>query len=354
MNNYFLFFISIFFLVTSISCGLVPHQMSYYYPSEITDYNPVCFSERSDKKFFYSILDELKYSDALDFSAKTLFKGQLDRVFVSPDNQKALIVSNERLWIVTREGAVSKIVRVSGIHKKPKPIGTSFFRDDDYQWSKDSKSFFLIKDTYYSSIGSQLYSEYGILYRYTLQNGVLEKILEPFKAYHYFFDDLGNIYFSTPNNGDLLLKKFDGNKFTILAKASRNNRKEIKLESPFFFSFNNLRTYEKNVSNKGFRTRLDIDSDEMQVIVNDKVMLQFSKGNGLKGTYYGFNSFRSMFLPGDKYFLLNVATANHGGQILIEVSSGKYKALPKDTRIYPIMNTLNFHDYKITGAGIRD
>ncbi|MCX7173759.1 MAG: hypothetical protein NT159_07515 [Proteobacteria bacterium] len=48
------------------------------------------------------------------------------------------------------------------------------------------------------------------------------------------------------------------------------------------------------------------------------------------------------------YFLLNLTTGNIDGQLLFDLESGKYKPLPKDSRIYVNINTHNFPTWTIT------
>ena len=59
-----------------------------------------------------------------------------------------------------------------------------------------------------------------------------------------------------------------------------------------------------------------------------------------------------MFLPGDRYLLFNVNAGNYDGQLLIDSNSGEYKTLPKDTRVYPVMNTDTYENFEVMGGGI--
>jgi hypothetical protein len=62
---------------------------------------------------------------------------------------------------------------------------------------------------------------------------------------------------------------------------------------------------------------------------------------------------RSVFLPGHKFFLLNVPfCGNYKGQLLIEPESARYQKLPPNTVVFSTLNTLTFKGYRITAGGI--
>jgi hypothetical protein len=133
-----------------------------YTPSDIVEFRPTAFEAKADGNFFFSVGDELKYSNAIDPEAVTLVRGHIDNFLVSPDRRKIAVVSNGTLSIVSSDGApVRRVAPVDSIYSKQKTIGRSFFRDDGFQWSKDAKYLYVIKDEYYDSRGSQLYSAKG-------------------------------------------------------------------------------------------------------------------------------------------------------------------------------------------------
>ena len=182
-----------------------------YVPSNIVDFHPTQFRAKGDTRFFFSVGDELKYADEINPQAATLLRGHIDNFLVSPNRTKIAAVASGALLIVSADGsAVRQVATVDSIYKKAKPMGRSFFRDEGFQWSEDSKQLYLIKDEYYESKGSQLYSSKGELWRYDVQHGNLQLVLKPFPAYNYFFGSKSGIYFSVPTEtGDLRLRYFD-------------------------------------------------------------------------------------------------------------------------------------------------
>ena len=114
--------------------------------------------------FFYSIGDELKFSDHIDPQASTLLRGTVNNFLVSPDNQKIAVVTGGNLIIVDRSGPSQRTITpvnsamsaiLSG-EDNSKLIGQHYFRDTGFQWSRNAKSLYMMGDTYLS--GGQAFS----------------------------------------------------------------------------------------------------------------------------------------------------------------------------------------------------
>jgi hypothetical protein len=89
-------------------------------------------------------------------------------------------------------------------------------------------------------------------------------------------------------------------------------------------------------------------------VIRGQSYLTLTQGEGsLGGRYYCFESLRSAFLPGDKYFLFNVpGCRNYNGQLLIDTFTGQYQRLPADSVVYLTLNTDTYPSYRIGGDGI--
>jgi hypothetical protein len=123
-------------------------------PSKIADFHPSIFQARAGASFFYSIGGELKYSDTIDPESSTLVRGEIRNFLVSPDNKRLAAVSKGVLMVVGPDHpGIRRVAAVDSIYREPKPLGQDFFRDDNFQWSRDSKTLYLIKDQYYESKG---------------------------------------------------------------------------------------------------------------------------------------------------------------------------------------------------------
>lgn len=329
-------------------------------PSEILDFRPSVFRAMAETEFFYAIGDELKRSAEINPQSPGLLRGHFAAFLVAPDNQKIAVVADGQLFIVGTQSVLRKIgpvssIYIDSIYQKPKPIGRQFFRDEYFQWTRDSRVLYLIRDEYYESKGSQLYSNKGELWKYDIEADALECVLKPFRSYSYFSGVMGGIYFSTPTStGDLQLKAFDGNGVKAIEGSTAADVNRDKLGEGFqedpFFSFSN-HDYQQVLAS---RAQLAVRPDGQQdLIINNKHFLSLTQGEGIKGPYYCSDMSRSMFLPGDRYFLFNVRhCGNYDGPLLIDTHSGEYMRMPAETVVYRTLNTVSHPQYRITGAGI--
>jgi hypothetical protein len=329
-----------------------------FIPPTIVDFRPIDFRAKADKGFFYSIEDELRYSDELDPQTPKLLRGEIRNFQVSPDTTKIAVVSNGHLLIVGGEKpTVRDVAPVDSIYRDAKPLGRSFYRDQDFQWSEDSQYIYLIRDEYYNAIGSQLFSSKGELWKYGVQTGDLQLVLKPFSAYTYFFGRNGGIYFSVPiENGDLRLKYFDGNRVTDVDTPNTSSVSPDQLsakpgESPFF-SFSIVDYQKTMIAEKEVELVIDQEDGTQKLQIANKPYLAFARGGGRKEAFYCADIFSSVFLPGDRYFLFSASCKNFEGQLLVDTETGNYKRLPSKTRVYPVMNTATDRHYRITSGGI--
>lgn len=327
-------------------------------PSKIADFRLTSFDAKASSPFFYSVGDELKYFDQIDPKAPTLFRGHVDHFLVSPDNKKIAVVADGHLAVVGAESGLWQVTAVGSIYRGPKPLGQQFFRDDDFQWSEDSKALYLIRDEYYESKGSQLFSTKGELWKYDLGAGTLQLVLKPFEAYNYFFGKQSGLYYSVPTDrGELRLRYFDGNHVKDIGEPSVSDIPSDKLSSNFvesiFYSFSIIDYEERVLPSKSVELVVGGDKAPQRLLIRGKAYLELTQGEGLKGPYYCSESIRSVFLPGDRYFLFNVPyCGNYNGQLLIDTLTGKYERLPDDSVVYLTLNTETYPNFKIGGGGI--
>lgn len=204
---------------------------------------------------------------------------------------------------------------------------------------------------------SQLFSEYGQLWKYDIETGAFRLVVKPFAAHNYFFGSNAGIYFSVPDGtGNLQLKYFDGQSVRDVAKPGHG---EIALDrllpdtrKSLFFSFSIIDYWDAILPRKEVGSVRKAD-DIQELIIRNRSMLAIKSGQSFKGPFFCSNMLRSVFLPGDRYFLFNVEyCGNYQGQLLIDTATGAYMPLPKNTRVYLVSNTTTFHDYRITDSGL--
>jgi hypothetical protein len=329
-----------------------------YTESTIVDFRATDFRAKAESPFFYSIGDELKHSDELEPEAPTLLKGKIKNFLVSPDTSMIAIIANGRLTIVsTQNPVVREVALVDSIYREPKPMGQAFYRGDDFQWAEDSKTLYLIRDEYYESKGSQLFSSKGELWKYDVHSGSMQLVLKPFPAFNYFFGRNDGIYFSVPTmDGDLQLQCFDGHRIADVDGPNAWSISPDDLSTQFtetpFFSFSLIDYQEHVLHAKGVAVAREGPLEKLEI--NEKALLTLKEGTGIiKGEYFCSDTVRSVFLPGDRYFLFNTPYCeNFNGQLLIDSQTGRYKKLPEGSRVYITENTMTHPHYRIAGSGM--
>ena len=121
-------------------------------------------------------------------------------------------------------------------------------------------------------------------------------------------------------------------------------------EGPFF-SFPSVVDYERALP--WLNVRLVTQNGLRSLVINGKKSLSVTQGKGWDGYYYCVDLLRSVFLPGGKFFLLNLPSCgNYRGQLLFDVESGRYKVVPAETVVFSTLNTLTFKHYRVSSGGI--
>jgi len=328
-------------------------------PPSIVDFHPISFEARADALFFYAIGDELKYSDSIDPDAGTRFRGKIWNFQVSPDGKQIAIVSDHTLLVVDYQGKMQRIGAVDSIYRTLKPVGRSFIRDEQFQWSRDSKSLYFIKDKFHRSNGpAQLFSEFGELWRFDVESGDQQLVIKPFRAFQIIFGSGTEIYFAVPlANGDLNLELFDGTivrDFVAPRLGGSSPRESPTPENHPFYSFSRVDYMEKVLPGVHLTQNFEAKGNLQTLYFGDKALLELTRScDPWFGCGESDEMLDSVFLPGNRFFLLNVPYCrNYKGQLLIDTQTGNYETLPKDTRVFVTANTETYSHYRFNNEGI--
>lgn len=328
-------------------------------PSAIVNYSPNEFAEKAEKPFFYSIGNELRFGDHIEANSRVLFNGSLHSVIPSPDSKWVLVVSDDVLWLLGNDGSAPvRITKVEDI-RMGRARGQEFFRYTEIQWAENSSHFYLIKDETYNSKGSQLFSIHGELTEYDIATGKMRKVFAPFRAFRYFVAEGVGVFFGEANDqGDVILKVRQGDTSAVVTeispKAFQANDKATSFSTIPFYSFSLNEYADEILRTKGMSLEVEGQGPRIgHLSINGRQIISVTEGSGLKGPYFGFQSIHSGFLPGERYFMLNLHTGTFRGQLLLDLETGLYKPLSKDTRVYRNINTRNFADWTITKDGVK-
>lgn len=321
-------------------------------PLSILDFHPAVFDARAAAPFFYSIGNELKYSDSIDPNAPTLFLGELWNFQVSPDGMRIACISDHRLMVIDNKGKTQVIGVVDSISRSFKPTGRRFIRDSDFQWSPDSKSLYFIRDKFYRSKGSQLFSEFGELWKFDVANGEQKMVINPFHGFQIIFGSGSEIYFAVPlANGDLELDLYDGT--TVRDFAAPGSAGPLSGTNPFY-SISSVDYMQKVLPGMQLLQNFDFKANRQTLAFGDRILLQLTR---YCDSFFGCGDcdemIGSVFIPGSRFFLLNVPNCrNYKGELLIDTLTGAYKTLPKGTRVFITANTRTYPHYKFDHEGL--
>ncbi len=153
------------------------------------------------------------------------------------------------------------------------------------------------------------------------------------------------------------LRYFDGNSVTDVGEPNGSDIRPEKVARNFveapFYSFSIFDYERAMLLSKSVELVVDGNSRPQKLVIKHKSYLAMTEGEGFKGHYYCSEMLRSVFLPGDRYFLFNVPyCGNYKGQLLVDTLTGRYERLPADSVVYLTFDTDTYPRYRVTGGGI--
>ena len=368
----------------------------------IVDYAPSRFIEESQAPFFYSIGKQLKYGTSIDVTSSTVFEvkpiqAELDTVLPSPDGNKALVVSDDMLYLVQIGRPTIRLLdRVGHYSSKNVLAGTLVFLWTSIRWSQDSQHFYIVKDlrreraeeqvtlrTEQAGIPSGLwtsshyqkpltarrpppkvvlpesdkaYDTSATMYRFDIGNpeaGVRVISGVRFGSFHYFQVGADDICFRSPlatgalgwfctspngvsavqDSGTEGIHLANGHSLTGSRFASSEVHKHAGSEK--WFSHYGYAWKELPENTVGLFSR----DSPVTPLISIKTGISF-KGDRVSGVY----DYQGAVLPGGRYVLLSVDHDRFTGQLLVDGSTGQYRELPKETVVYRSMNSDSFPD----------
>lgn len=327
----------------------------------ISNYHPSDFVETANSPFFYSIGKQLKYGSSIDESAPALFKGawlngELVKVYPSPDNQKVAIVSNRKLYIARAgEAPLLALENVEHYNLKQLSDGDVYFKWPTLQWHPNSRFIYIAKDKK-QKLWEQSFSKLATLVRIDIDNvGVIEELVSDFRSTDYFFVGSDSVCFNyAPGDGSVIWKCSTA---TGLSQARTLNSKGIHLDSGVVLSERRFLSYQPDLYESriwaacyGFSIR-QINERQEALFHKDEqnnplLIFNYPIGRGFKDhSATGFHRVDGSVLPGGRYLLLDMGENSSEGQILLDRMSGRYRKLPKDTRVYRNLNSTHYDDF---------
>lgn len=336
-------------MVLAIPQGILAEE-----PLGISNYQPSQFIENADSPFFYSIGKRVKYGSRIDESAPALFEGSwlngdIINVYPSPDNQKAAIVSNGRLYIVeTWKPLLLVLENVGSYDPKSLDEGDVYFKWPTLQWHPNSRFIYIAKDKK-QKMWEQMFSKHAVLVRVDIENSsVIEESIVDFRSSDYFFVGPDSMCFNyAPDDGSLIWKCSTPNG---ISQARSLDSTGIHLDNGVVLNEQRFLSYTPNIyesavwmARYGFSVR-QINERQDALFHKDApniLLLTLNTTRNIKGhRVNGIHQSGGSVLPGGRYLLLNMVGALASQrQILFDRMSGHYRKLPKGTRVYRNLNS---------------
>lgn len=326
----------------------------------ISNYRPSQFVEAAASPFFYSVGKQLKYGTSIDESAPALFEGSwlngdLARVYPSPDNQKAAIVSNRKLYLA-QVGKPPLLLLENVDHYAPKTLGDgeAYFKWPTIQWNPTSQFIYVVKDKKQKLLSEQSFSKDGVLVRIDTEDaGKSEELITDFRSLTYFFVGSSKVCFNyAPGDGSVIWKCSTANG---VSRARSLDSDGIHLDNGVVMSEPRFLSYQPNayesaiwMARYGFSVRR-ISEWQDGLFHKDSLgapLLTLNATANIKGhRVNGIRQTGGSVLPGGRYVLLNMTGSAATSQVLLDRVSGRYRELPKDTRVYRNLNSTHYENF---------
>jgi hypothetical protein len=318
---------------------------------------PGDFIEMAETPFFFSIGRQLKYGKSIDANAPTIFTAEktLDYVFTAPDQQKAVAVSNQTLYLAEPGKPPVRLLEnvivpqwINDEEKIPfmqlwggkvgKPSVPLFYKAASLQWDAAARYLYIVRA-----------GESNTLMRLDTHNPspVPEEIARDVREWvDYFLVGDNSLCFErqrenarewrcvTPPQGEFRLDSFaDG----IL----RLENGETLDGSPFLSFHASHRGANARMYRSGFFfKRVDTpDGNSVTVFYADRhpapIPLFHVKTVKTLPLANGFLPRRTVVLPGGRYIFLSFLF----GDFLVDRNTGLYRRLPEKTRVHVNLNS---------------
>ena len=317
-----------------------------------------------EKPFFYSIDNALRYGNTISKKSPILFKANFwdnnlkaAQVLVSPDNTKAAVIRDNKLYIVHADvQKPPQFLLENTFNYKKIPMGSSFYIYSLLQWSPNSKSLYIASDIK-KEVWKQSFSHDAVLIHIDLENApiTLRPIIHDFAALKYFFiDDMTLCFNYAMPNGDVKWKCFFQGKSQFVKSYTADNitlEDGTKIEGISIASYLPMHMYKSrlegdinenfsfiNLTNTKIAENTFYDKPTLGLVskqYSEKPIIKIQGGHNIKGhTVYGMGGNDIKLFPDARYLFLDVSHDNFQGQILVDGLTGQYKELPKKTKIY--------------------
>jgi hypothetical protein len=314
------------------------------------------FDFYSTKSFYFKVDKSLYYSPdgKLSYSSKSIWQGEIDEAYISPDSKYALIYFDEDLTLIDNNGKVIfKIDDCTGLTVVEEDRKSGRFISSEVQWSKNSDFFLILQDRIWDKNNSP--KNKSSIYKYSISNNSFKSFIdidEEIQDNFILSQNERYLYYEfATTNGDFAFKKVDIANHRTISEHYRDDSLKltgINADSVFI----NYNEFKDDFQGNSFDLKSIIttvwidgvglyyrDKDTTMRLLNGTSGYGAFKGNNFDYFDYGF------YLPGNKYFIANISAKNFSGQLVIDTKTFRLMKLPKKTNFYFNINSNDCKDF---------
>lgn len=308
----------------------------------IIDYKPSVFSEHASQPFFFSIGKKLKYGNAIREDAPTLFEagwfdGDINEVYPSPDQKKAVVVVGNSLYLAQPGKPTTKLLQ---------PFERKNLRD--LQWDSQSRYIFVPRYIFPNNDHRFVSGLPSTLLRIDTNDPIIVRELissSQFRMLETYFplNDDSVCFDSATPKGDVIwqcwisgvvhtVQRLEVDRITFVDGTTVKDK-------PFFSL--PMRGGEISLALGGYSLTMIPNSLQVDFFHSNKPTVPIFRLQGyierLKGNYFdGFRDGESTVLPGGRYA---VVTIRFRTVVVVDSDTGLYKELPKNSSVYENINS---------------
>ncbi len=343
----------LFVLISASVIYFMSHRGSNNSPL-IEAYAPSDFKTVLSRPYFYLKDGVLSYGREIDSDRESLLSGEIRNVVVSPDNEKALVATNNELWLVHKNRQTVKIGDLYMPYDRDVVFDTYFYVGNIIQWSADSKYVYLIKDLIEEPSVFKLFSDRSQLVSYKISDGQIEHVISPYRGAYFFQENDGIVYSAADKHGNVNLYRYNREK-----KISEFISEEFVARIPInpslsctvYYDFNEARHREYLMLKSG----VSLSSKEngiWSLAHKDHQLFSIQEGIGIKGAWNGISLARGTSMLSENLLLFPITSTSFTGTLLVETENYTYKEMSMDFRVYQHVNTCDVQDWRIDSSGI--
>jgi hypothetical protein len=338
-------------------------------PGELVKFHPAQLTIRAGHPLYFALRGGLFFDrDGMIAPASTpIWTGRIDGAWVSPDSAHLLVLSGTALHLLTPEGGQRNTFTPAGeLFLYPEKGERPYWDASSIQWTPDSRAFFILR-RWTNAVGPVA------LYRYRLGDSTPQELLAiahpprrflPSDSLTFSASGQSVYYALIETDSNYALYRFDipTAAVTVLRDVTGGPQPPVPppVDAGAVFANFPRRVLSGNGVGLAWTRSLDLTSHLLLVWqsagercavvrrVGDQLsaLIRARKGVSPKsGPYCPISLAESYYLPGNRYALVRVRTAQHDGYLVGDVHDGQYAMAPSGLEVF-----FALHSRNVTGA----